>query len=180
MHTTNDTINEKKQIRKSMLEKRRAIKHKDLISVSKTITNKLSQIFKKINPKRVHIYIAQDNEIETKFFIKEFINEIDFFTPEVNHYKKNIQHKKINTDLSLSIKALEDIEDLDIIVLPGLAFDKDLMRLGYGGGFYDKFLSNKNCLKIGLCHNFQIIDKVPIWDNDEKIDILITEKQIIE
>ena len=61
-----------------------------------------------------------------------------------------------------------------------MGFDKDLNRLGYGGGFYDRYIE-KNCklkkiVKIGLAFSFQKIKKLPIDKFDKKLDIIITEK----
>ena len=71
----------------------------------------------------------------------------------------------------------------EIILVPLLAYDKDLNRLGYGGGFYDRYISNapnnKKIFKIGLGFSFQKIHKVPINHYDKKLDHVITEKNFI-
>lgn len=73
----------------------------------------------------------------------------------------------------------------DIIVIPGLAFDVAGNRLGYGGGYYDRFLGNeghkmgKAAIKIGLCFAFQILQYVPHDNKDQKMDALCSEKGII-
>ena len=60
--------------------------------------------------------------------------------------------------------------------MPGVAFDKDGGRVGYGGGYYDKFLKtiSKNINKIALCYDFQVISKVPLDPYDVKVDDIIT------
>ena len=72
----------------------------------------------------------------------------------------------------------------DIIFVPLVAYDDDLNRLGYGGGFYDRYLKKidkiKKILKIGLGFSYQRIKKIPINKHDKKLDIIITEKQIIK
>lgn len=74
-----------------------------------------------------------------------------------------------------------DPKELDIVVVPGLAFDRNLNRLGYGKGYYDRFLPNlsSKSLKIGLAYSFQIIEKVPVDDYDIRLDLIITEEEII-
>ena len=71
----------------------------------------------------------------------------------------------------------------DIILVPTLAFDKDKFRLGYGRGFYDRYLSKylkqfKNILTVGVAFSFQRHHKLPINKNDIKLDFIITEKGI--
>ena len=71
----------------------------------------------------------------------------------------------------------------DVIFVPIVAFDNRLYRIGYGGGYYDRYiqkLSNKKKLfKIGIAHSCQKINKVPINKYDKKLDIIITEKYIL-
>ena len=68
------------------------------------------------------------------------------------------------------------------LIIPMLAFDSDLNRLGYGGGFYDRFIKKierqSNCVKIGLALSCQKINKVPFDKYDKKMDFIITEKRI--
>ena len=71
----------------------------------------------------------------------------------------------------------------DIILVPLVAFDSRLYRIGYGGGYYDRYikkLSNKkNLLKIGIAHSCQKINRVPTNKYDKKLDIIITEKYVL-
>jgi 5-formyltetrahydrofolate cyclo-ligase len=72
----------------------------------------------------------------------------------------------------------------DVLLIPLVAFDKNLNRLGYGGGYYDRLIKklskNKNIIKIGLALSIQEIDKVPINVYDQKIDYIVTNKNIIK
>ena len=71
----------------------------------------------------------------------------------------------------------------DILFIPLVAFDKNLNRLGYGGGYYDRLIkkfSKKKIIKIGLAFSDQEIDKVPINAYDQKLDYIVTNKYIIK
>ena len=72
----------------------------------------------------------------------------------------------------------------DIILVPLVAFDKNLNRLGYGGGYYDRLIAKlskkKKIMKIGLALSVQKIDKVPINIYDQKLDYIITNKYIVK
>ena len=72
----------------------------------------------------------------------------------------------------------------DILLIPLVAFDKNLNRLGYGGGYYDRFIKKlskkKNIIKIGLAISSQKIDNVPINTYDQKLDYIVTNKYIIK
>ncbi len=71
----------------------------------------------------------------------------------------------------------------EIIFIPLVAFDRQLNRLGYGGGFYDRYLAKNNkekkIVKIGLAFSFQELKKIPINKFDKKLDFIITDKEII-
>ena len=71
----------------------------------------------------------------------------------------------------------------DILLVPLVAFDKNLNRIGYGGGFYDRYLEkikkNKKIITIGLAYFFQKVKKIPINKHDFKLDYIVTNKGII-
>ena len=71
----------------------------------------------------------------------------------------------------------------DILFVPLVAFDKELNRLGYGGGFYDRYIQKiskiKKIIKVGLAFSFQKLKTIPVNKHDKKLDIIITEKDII-
>ena len=71
----------------------------------------------------------------------------------------------------------------DILIVPLVAFDKELNRLGYGGGFYDRYIQKiskiKKIVKVGLAFSFQKIKKIPTNKHDKKLDVIITEKDVV-
>jgi 5-formyltetrahydrofolate cyclo-ligase len=116
-------------------------------------------------------------------------------------HKKNICAPKIikenKTIIPLRIKGYEDIdfstkipqpkndeicniENIDIVIVPGIVFDIYGNRIGFGAGYYDKFLKHFKKLKIAIAFDFQVIDeKIPIHQYDVPVDMIITEKRII-
>ena len=72
----------------------------------------------------------------------------------------------------------------DILLVPLVGYDNELNRLGYGGGFYDRYIEKikkiKKVIKIGLAFSYQKIKNVPINQHDEKLDFIITEKEILK
>ena len=69
----------------------------------------------------------------------------------------------------------------DILLVPLVAYDKNLNRIGYGGGFYDRYIKkikkNKKIITIGLAYSFQKVKKIPVNDYDIKLDFVVTEKK---
>ena len=104
-------------------------------------------------------------------------NQMDFF---VWKNKDPLKINKYGIAEPISSKKIYP----DIIFVPIVAYDDELNRLGYGGGFYDRYLEKiikiKNILKIGLGFSYQEIKKLPINKYDKKLDIIITEKKIFK
>jgi 5-formyltetrahydrofolate cyclo-ligase len=72
--------------------------------------------------------------------------------------------------------------DLDVAVVPGVAFDSGGRRLGHGGGFYDRYLAElpRSVPRIGLCFDLQVVDVVPAAEHDQSVDYIVTEARTIE
>ena len=70
----------------------------------------------------------------------------------------------------------------DILLVPLVAYDSSLSRLGYGGGYYDRYIEKiekiKKVTKIGLAFSFQKISSIPIDQYDKRLDFIVTEKEI--
>ncbi len=76
-------------------------------------------------------------------------------------------------------KAIFDFSLIDLIIVPGVAFDKQGNRLGRGKGYYDRFLPKTNSIKIGICFDFQLFDNIPCSSSDIKMDYVVSETKII-
>ncbi len=70
--------------------------------------------------------------------------------------------------------------DIDYIIAPLLAVDMQGNRLGYGGGYYDRFMKRSKALRVGYCYQFQIVNEVPMDAWDEKLQLIITDERIIK
>ena len=71
--------------------------------------------------------------------------------------------------------------EVDALVIPGLAFDRQGFRLGYGGGFYDRYVrrTRPDALRVGICFSSQIVDDVPHGDADEPVDRIVTQDGLV-
>lgn len=68
--------------------------------------------------------------------------------------------------------------EIDVCIAPGLAFDRRGNRLGYGKGYYDRFFASFAGVRIGLCFDFQIVDRVPAEDFDRKIEMIVSDRGV--
>ncbi len=73
---------------------------------------------------------------------------------------------------------LDDAGAIDLVVVPGIAFDRRGHRIGFGGGFYDRFLATVSCAKVGLCYDALLLDAIPDEAHDVAMDIVVAESAI--
>src|SRR5205085_1415379 len=92
----------------------------------------------------------------------------------------NISKKTGNEWGTVTLKGNQEIPDkYDAIIVPMLGFDKNLHRIGYGGGYYDKFLATQpQAQKIGVCFEVCRVKEIPIEEHDVKLDLIVTEGKI--
>ncbi len=70
-------------------------------------------------------------------------------------------------------------EVIDAVLVPGVAFDRKGFRLGFGKGFYDRFLKDLRALKVGVAYSFQILSEIPAQRWDVPVDLIVTDKEIV-
>jgi 5-formyltetrahydrofolate cyclo-ligase len=100
---------------------------------------------------------------------------------EISFYKVSSQEFLVKGRFGIMEPLPYDrLDNIDLIMVPGIAFDKKGYRLGYGKGYYDRYLSNrKSRLSIGLAYSTQLISSLPHENHDEKLDAIATEDKIL-
>ena len=181
--------NEKDRLRKWAKDLRQSL---DLKSKSFLIEQKVLQLDVYRSAKTIMSYHAKDVEVSLNGLFKDdskswFLptictsDKLNLFVVPYMHGKTKLVKNKFNIfEPDISDGDFFDQVDkkikLDLIFVPGLCFDKDGNRLGYGAGYYDRFLQlNPKSLKIGICLRECIVDKLPIDAWDTKVDLVITE-----
>jgi len=128
------------------------------------------------------IYWAMDDEVQTQQFIRRWAAQKQIILPSV--VGENLVLKTFRGTENLISGELfgipepegetfEQISDIELIIVPGVAFDRQNNRLGRGKAYYDKLLRDLRCTKIGVCFDFQLLEKVPTDEFDVKMDNVI-------
>ena len=181
----------KNEIRKILKNKRLNLSKNEILTKSKQIKNRLFQMDEFKKAKNILFYVSYDNEVFTHDAIKEALIDKIIVVPISNIKDNSLIFSRLNSFKDLEEGAygiLEPKKDLikeitidkiDLIIVPGIGFDLRGNRIGHGKGFYDRFLKNTNALILALAFEFQIIEKIPIEEHDKPVDIIITEKRII-
>lgn len=184
---------DKKTIREKVLKERKNLGHPARKEFSKEITKKLlnSNYYK--SAKTIMCFISFSDEVNTRDFIERAIEDgknivVPITFPETHELKpsllKNLKELEPGFYNILTPKKefqrFIDPKEIDLVVTPGVAFRKDGYRVGYGGGYYDRFLSKiPNTTTIAICFSAQIVDDLPVDSYDIPVDYIYTEDNII-
>lgn len=136
----------------------------------------------------IALYNAIPGEVQTASFIHKWYKQKRILLPVV--IGRNLKLLPYKGEASLKAGAFGIMEptddgtvipddDIDMIVVPGIAFDRNRNRLGRGKGYYDRLLSDLKASAVGLCFDFQLKDQIPVEPFDKKVDLVITEKEVI-
>ena len=186
----------KKGIREEILCKRDRLNLQERAELSSIICNNLLNLYEYKQAKVVHFYLTIKSEVITEDAVKSAISTgKDVVIPVMDKRHKRILLSGLNDyDKELAPTShgiiepkpefykFVDLNDIDLMVLPGVAFDLNGHRLGYGAGYYDRLLRDADTrpFLVALAFEVQIVNKIPIGDHDVRMDKIITEKRIID
>lgn len=170
-------------LRLQMKQKRLDLSKKNYIDKSNCIINALKEHYFFKTAKTIGIYVAFNNEVETISFIQEIVTTKNIGIPKIKN--KEMEFIKINSFSNLkknSYGILEPIDtqvldksEIDLLIVPLLAYDKNKYRVGYGGGYYDKYLKGYRGKTIGLAFAMQEVEQIDIDLYDIPLDTIISE-----
>jgi 5-formyltetrahydrofolate cyclo-ligase len=178
-----------------MLAKRDALSAEERLGKSSEIVERLLKQPDIIKAKNIFTYVSFRSEVNTHGMLDSFLDQGKAVSvPFTDMNKKMIIPsiiKSVKNDLVPGTFGISEpvaeklcpmlVGDIDIVIMPGAAFSDKGCRIGYGGGFYDRFLQKKSISSYALAFDFQIIDEVPFSpEYDVKVDYIVTEKRIIE
>ena len=174
-----------KEFRKNLIAKRESIDSKTLIRNTKIVTQTLFSLDGFADFSSYFVYNSFRGEVDTN----EIINRLKSMgktvlypltvgdtmyavKPEGENFIKDKFGVCVPSKYSI-------VNNVDVVIVPLVACDKNLNRIGFGKGFYDRFLRDRQCFKIGICHDFQVVDEIVPKEWDVPLDIIITEKRIL-
>ena len=171
----------KSDIRKEAIEKRKQL---NCVELSKKIINNLTSLSEYKQSKNIICYYPLKYEVDTK----ECFNNLEkqWYLPKVNGKNIDIcplgKLKKGSFGIFEPItNPIKDYKDINMIIIPACAADKSGGRIGYGKGYYDRFLPllNKSCKKVMLIYSDLIYDNIYSDVHDIKVDITVTDNEIL-
>ena len=174
----------KNELRRYFINNRKKISKDNKKIWDKKIKEKVIESDFYENAKSIFIYYSTDDEIDTKEIIKKaFLDKKEVYIPKIigkNQMKAVLLRSfddLVNGKYNIKTSKLEkSSEKIDLTIVPGLSFDENKYRLGYGGGFYDFYIKNHKSFYIGLFYQINKSYKLNFDDFDQKLDLIITDK----
>jgi 5-formyltetrahydrofolate cyclo-ligase len=186
---------ERHNLRKKILRERDQLGADDRCEKSRAIAEKVWGLPQMEGWNTLFMYVNFRSEVETLDLIKKCLQHgKQVAVPLVNGANSTmipLQISDPDMDLKPGYYGISEPDprkappveggEIDAVIIPGSVFDVNGGRLGYGGGYYDRFLQNiaPRACRIGLAFEMQIVDSVPLEPHDQPLDYLVTEKRII-
>jgi 5-formyltetrahydrofolate cyclo-ligase len=186
-------MEEKRQIRKRMQAKLEQLTDEEKQAYDKQIAEKLYELPQWKNARVIGITISKGKEVDTIPIIEQAWQEGKTVSvPKCDPATKTMVFRKI-----VSFSQLESVyfglrepietltnevkkSDMNIIIVPGICFSKNGYRIGYGGGYYDRYLRHVSVPTISLAYSFQVVDSLPIEEHDVPVQMIITNEGVIQ
>lgn len=180
---------DKSELRISLLKKRRSLSSAEVGAFSKRIITQFKDRYEDARFNNVMLYSPFDNEPDICELARYFKNKNS--TVSFPYIEQNEIIPKIPGDsmFKRSFGILEPAADspelnpssLDLVIVPGIGFDRHKNRIGFGKGYYDRLLNKTSALKLALAYSFQITDRIiDATIFDVPMDAIITESEIID
>lgn len=181
---------QKNELREKYKEARRLIPKEKRDEFDKNISKRFSESITYNYSDSILFYASTDDEINTWILLEKALSDgKKVYFPKC-YENSQMKFFRINSkdDLKKGMFGLYEPEESDeefctktlnsICIVPGLLFDKEGYRIGYGRGFYDRFLSKFSGVSVGLCYRELFMPKLPRGHFDRHVDIVITEKGV--
>ncbi|MGM0471277.1 MAG: 5-formyltetrahydrofolate cyclo-ligase [Bacillota bacterium] len=186
----------KEEQRERVLNYRQRLTDKEVLHKSMDIKRELFDLEEFQAAEVVMFYIDFRNEVKTEFMIKEVLNsgkrvvipisqveDRSLLLSELKDYDQELEEGTYGI-LEPKDEYLRpvDYDELDLVIVPGVGFDEDCNRLGYGGGYYDRFSAKLDDTvdRVALAFEIQIVDQVITDEHDLPVDKVLTEQRVIE
>lgn len=184
----------KEDLRQDSLLKRKKQTQEEIGHRSRLIKNKLFKLKMYKEAETIMFYVAKSGEVETERMIKESLKNKkkvvipkvkgdDLIPSELLDWDKDLETGSfgIKEPKEETLRPIS-VDKIDIVIVPGICFDLEKNRVGYGKGYFDRFLSklSKKTKTIGIAFDSQIVKDIPRFSHEQALDMIITEKRMIE
>ena len=175
----------KETVRSRMRARKALLSNDERLSAANAVYRQVEQNPAFMLAERILVYHSLPDELSTLDFIDRWHTRKRFFLPRVNGVNLDILPYD-RSRLHLGAFHIEEpdgeeltpVEDIELIIVPGVAYDRRGCRVGRGKGYYDRLLSGTKAVKIGVAYDFQLVDDIDTDEFDVPVDIVITDRNV--
>lgn len=180
---------EKVRLRKQIIEHMNSLSEEQYTTLSEQIAFSLYAQKEWVEAKTIGITLSMENEVNTYPIIEKAWEEgKKVVVPKCNKETRTMSFRQISNfdqletvymNLREPIPALTEevnADEIDLQIVPGVAYTERGERIGYGGGYYDRYLMHYKGKTLSLAYSFQMVDHIPIEPFDKNVEKIITEK----
>lgn len=188
----NELLPDKEAIRRAMLDKRWAMADVVRGKAAQVIMKRVLALPDMQDAVRIFCYVSRSPEVDTWELMADLLDRgKEVYCPRMIAGDRleavriddiqDLKRSKFGIFEPLDNQDIAQAEELDLAIIPGLAFSRSGARLGYGKGYYDRFFAEggEDIVKVGLAYAFQLIDDLPSTPEDVSMDIIVTESEIL-
>ena len=181
-------LTSKEELRRELLKAREDLDPYERDKISREIVQNILSLPEFISAKKILLFYPVKGEPDISPLFEEVLRRgAELFLPRVAGDGLEPVRVKDLSDLrpgryripEPASGEVVDPEDMDFIAVPGVAFDREGYRIGFGKGYYDRLLKRVGAPKIGVAYSFQVLDYIPRNEWDEPVDLVVTEKERI-
>ncbi len=176
----------KEDIRRKIRARKTLLNETERLEAARSVFQQLEQTAAFLMADRILMYHSLPDELSTISFLDKWHGAKKFFLPRVNGVNLDIlPYEKSRLRLgSFHIEEpdgdeLTSIDDIDLVVVPAVAYDVNGNRVGRGKGYYDRLLKTCRATMVGVGYDFQLVDEIEVDDYDVAVDIVITQSRYI-
>lgn len=177
---------EKSEIRRKIKALRTMMSDMEKVCAAEEVFSRLEETAAFQMAEHILMYHSLPDELSTHAFLRKWNRIKKFYLPRVNGVNLEILPYD-ESRLELGSFHIEeptgsdtvDPDEIELIVIPAVAYDRSGNRLGRGKGFYDRLLATTSATKIGVGYEFQLVDSLPAEPHDVPVDIIVTQKATI-
>ena len=176
---------EKNEIRRKIKGLKSMLLEAEKLQAADEVFDRLEQTAAFLMADKILMYHSLPDELSTVRFLRKWRDRKRFFLPRVNGVNLDILPYD-ESRLELGAFHIEEPtgtntvspDEIEMVVVPGVAYDRSGNRLGRGRGFYDRLLASTRATKVGVGYEFQLVDSIPAEPHDVKMDLVITQSSI--
>ena len=181
-------LNDKTELRKKIRELKRAVSAEEKFRRSEAVMRRVEALPEFEKARVVLLYWSMDDEVQTHDFVNRWYDKKVLLLPCVEGDDLLLRQYTGPECLvageqfgigepAATLPVFTELERVEMIVVPGVAFDRTGNRMGRGRGFYDRLLkSTPNAVKVGVAYDFQMIESVPVEPHDVKMNLVVSEQ----